>query len=340
MSKIHFALLFSLAGFSLLHLAAVPASAQDAAACIVCHGEPSNFAGSADSASLVVTAESYDGSVHGEAGMPCTTCHAGLTFPHPEDPPVLLCGACHSDIAEQYETSLHGYALARGNTAAPTCTDCHGTHDILHSTDSRSKSSHANTARMCAECHSHDFAGDTNGRLAPPQTFEGFEDSVHGLNEVLGAANCTDCHGVHDMRGAQDARSKINRHNVARTCGTCHADLSEEYMASIHGRAFEAGYGDSPTCTDCHGEHHILAHDDPDAPTSDAHMAMDLCADCHDDPEIIEKYGMQEGVVGSYEDSYHGWATSLQHGHVASCVSCHTAHSVLPRTDPASTVSD
>jgi len=193
---------------------------------------------------------------------------------------------------------------------------------------------------MCAECHSHDFVGDTGGGLAPPQTFEGFQTSVHGLNEVLGAANCTDCHGVHDMRGAHDARSRINRYNVAQTCGSCHADLSEEYMASIHGRAFEAGYGDSPTCTDCHGEHHILAHDDPDARTSDAHMALDLCADCHDDPEIIEKYGMQGGVVGSYEDSYHGWATSLEHGHVASCVSCHTAHSVQPRNDPSSTVSE
>jgi cytochrome b subunit of formate dehydrogenase/nitrate/TMAO reductase-like tetraheme cytochrome c subunit len=340
MSNIQFPLFLAAAGLGFLHLTAEPAGAQDAAPCIMCHGEASNFAGSADSVRLVVTAESYEGSVHGEAGMPCTSCHAGLAFPHPEDPPVTRCGACHSNIAEQYEASLHGYALARGNTAAPTCIDCHGMHDVLHSTDPLAKSSHANTARMCAECHSHEFVGDTGGGLAPPQTFEGFATSVHGLNEVLGAANCTDCHGVHDMRGAQDARSRINRHNVSQTCGACHTDLSEEYRASIHGRAFEAGYGDSPTCTDCHGEHHILAHDDPDARTSDAHMALDLCADCHDDPEIIEKYGMQEGVVGSYEDSYHAWATSLEHGHVASCVSCHTAHSVLPKSDSASTVSE
>ncbi len=338
MSKIQLPLAF--AGLLLLHLTALPVEAQDAAPCIMCHGEASNFAGSPDSVRLVVTSESYEGSVHGEAGMPCTSCHAGLAFPHPEDPPVTECGACHSNIAEQYEASLHGYARARGNMAAPTCIDCHGMHDILHSTDPLSKASHANTARLCAECHSSDFVGETSTGLAPPRTFDAFATSVHGLNEVIGAANCTDCHGVHDMRGAQDARSRINRHNVAQTCGTCHTELAEEYQASIHGRAFEAGYGDSPTCTDCHGEHHILAHDDPDARTSDSHMALDLCADCHDDPEIIEKYGMQEGVVGSYEDSYHGWATTLEHGHVASCVSCHTAHSVLPASDPASTVSE
>lgn len=339
MSKIQFPLFLAVAGLCLLHLAALPAGAQEAEPCLMCHGEASNFTGSQDSARLVVTSESYEGSVHGEAGMPCTTCHAGLAFPHPEDPPVTECGACHSNIAEQYEASLHGYARARGNTAAPSCTDCHGMHDIRHSTDPLSRSSHANTARLCAECHSHDFTGDTNGGLAPPRTFEGFATSVHGLNEVLGAANCTDCHGIHDMRGAQDARSRINRHNVSTTCGNCHTELVDEYMASIHGRAFEAGYGDSPTCTDCHGEHHILAHDDPDARTSDSQMALDLCAECHDDPEIIEKYGMQEGVVGSYADSYHGWATRLEHGHVATCASCHTAHSVLPRSDPASTVS-
>ncbi len=339
MSKIQLPLLLAVAGLLLLQMTALPAAAQDAPPCLMCHGEPSNFAGSPDSARLVVTSESYEGSVHGEAGMPCTSCHAGLAFPHPEDPPVTECGACHFNIAEQYESSLHGYARARGNTAAPTCIDCHGMHDVRHSTDPLSKSSHANTARLCAECHSRDFTGDTNGGLAPPRTFEGFATSVHGLNEVLGAANCTDCHGVHDMRGAQDARSRINRQNVSTTCGTCHAELVEDYMASIHGRAFEAGYGDSPTCTDCHGEHHILAHDDPDARTSDAQMALDLCAGCHDDPEIIEKYGMQEGVVGSYADSYHGWATTLEHGHVATCVSCHTAHSVLPTSDPSSTVS-
>ena len=137
MSKIFSPLSFAAAGIAFLLPLAVPAGAQDAAPCIMCHGEASNFTGSADSASLVVTAESFDGSVHGEAGMPCTSCHAGLVFPHPEDPPVTRCGACHSNIAEQFEASLHGYALTRGNTAAPTCTDCHGVHDIssLHGGD-------------------------------------------------------------------------------------------------------------------------------------------------------------------------------------------------------------
>ena len=166
-------------------LASIPFSsgsavAQEEAPCVMCHGTASNFAGQPDSASLVVTEESFEASVHGEVGMPCTSCHAGLKFPHPSDPPVVNCSACHSGIAEQYESSLHGYALSRGNTAAPTCIDCHGVHDILHSTDPNSKASHANTARLCAECHN-------------PHASVVYDDETPGEG-VSTTTNCTSCH--------------------------------------------------------------------------------------------------------------------------------------------------
>jgi cytochrome b subunit of formate dehydrogenase len=315
-----------------------PLLAQEAAPCIMCHGSASNFAGSADSARLVVAAEVYGASVHGEAGMPCTSCHAGLTFPHPADPPVADCSACHSTIAAEYENSLHGYALAQGDTLAPTCTDCHGLHDILHSSDPSSRTSHENAPLVCAECHGPSGIELKRNGVTVPQVFTAYARSVHGKHRDEGAASCTDCHGVHTMKGPGDPASKINRANVAGTCGSCHAQIREEFARSIHGRAVDAGLRDSPTCTDCHGEHLILEHEDADARTSDAQMALDLCADCHNDPQIIEKYGLQAGVVGSYVDSYHGWATRLHHGHVATCVSCHTAHEVLPAEDPASTV--
>ncbi|KPK62116.1 MAG: hypothetical protein AMS21_08155, partial [Gemmatimonas sp. SG8_38_2] len=95
---------------------------------------------------------------------------------------------------------------------------------------------------------------------------------------------------------------------------------------------------DSPTCTDCHGEHQILRHDDPEARTYASHMATETCGECHDDPVIIAKYNLQGGVVGSYVDSYHGWATRWNDITVATCVSCHTAHSVLPASDSASAI--
>lgn len=315
-----------------------PVLAQDPAPCIVCHGSASNFAGSADSARLVVTEEMYAASVHGEAGMPCTSCHAGLSFPHPADAPVADCAACHSSIAAEYEESLHGYALAHGDSLAPTCTDCHGLHDIRHSSDPLARTSRENTPLVCAECHGPSGIELKRDGVSIPQVFTAYARSVHGQHRGEGAATCTDCHGVHGMKGPGDPASRINRANVAETCGACHGEVRAEFERSIHGKAVAAGLRDSPTCSDCHGEHLILPSADVDARTSGAQMAVELCADCHNDPQIIEKYGLQSGVVGSYVDSYHGWATRLDAGQVATCVSCHTAHLVLPAENPASSV--
>jgi formate dehydrogenase gamma subunit len=96
---------------------------------------------------------------------------------------------------------------------------------------------------------------------------------------------------------------------------------------------------DSPTCTDCHGEHLILSPDDPAARVVGVSQAVETCGECHNDPTIISKFGLQDGVVGSYMDSYHGWATRSGDGLAATCVDCHSAHMVLPSEDPLSTVS-
>jgi cytochrome b subunit of formate dehydrogenase len=174
-----------------------------------------------------------------------------------------------------------------------------------------------------------------------PQSFQQYALSVHGQGAARGvavAASCADCHSVHDLKGAADPESRINPINVASTCGQCHPDVQLQYDGSIHGRALQAGITDSPTCTDCHGEHLILSPEDPEAATCGARQAIETCGGCHNDPLLISKYGLQEGVVGSYLDSYHGWASKRGCDIAASCVDCHSAHMVLPEEDPASTV--
>jgi formate dehydrogenase gamma subunit len=130
----------------------------------------------------------------------------------------------------------------------------------------------------------------------------------------------------------------INHANVARTCGRCHQDIYGQYQRSIHGRALEAGLHESPTCNDCHGEHLILSSDDPDAATFAATQAEETCANCHDDPEMVAKYGFREEVVASYLDSYHGWATRGGYVLAASCSDCHTSHLILPESDSTSSI--
>jgi len=100
----------------------------------------------------------------------------------------------------------------------------------------------------------------------------------------------------------------ISPWNVSATCGACHGEEQALYDSSIHGRALQAGVSDSPSCNDCHGEHLILAPDDPEARTHGARIATEICGRCHDDPVIVAKYRLQGGVVASYVESCHGWA--------------------------------
>jgi formate dehydrogenase gamma subunit len=319
-----------------------PAQAQQPANCLMCHGEPSFFKGNPDSARLVVMQETLAGSVHGAAGLACATCHPGITgFPHPEGAKPLACDACHAAVGVQFAKSLHGYALARGNPRAPTCTSCHGAHNVLSSADPRSPTHKVRLPETCAKCHG--TAGLLTDQIVKlPQSFTDYAQSVHGQGAGRGiavAASCADCHGVHEILGAADPTSRINKRNVAATCGQCHPDIQLQYDRSIHGRALAVGVAEAPTCTDCHGEHHILSPRNPDAKTFAARLATQTCGRCHDDPVIIAKYNLQGGVVGSYTDSYHGWAVRRGYAKAATCVSCHTAHSILPAADSVSSIS-
>jgi formate dehydrogenase gamma subunit len=141
------------------------------------------------------------------------------------------------------------------------------------------------------------------------------------------------------LKGSADPESRIYPINVSSTCGQCHSNIQLQYDRSIHGRALQAGVTDSPTCTDCHGEHLILSPENPDAKVFGVRQAVETCGECHNDPLIIAKFGLQEGVVGSYLDSYHGWANRAGDGYAATCVDCHSAHMVLPAEDPLSTIS-
>ena len=40
------------------------------------------------------------------------------------------CGKCHVGFSETFATSVHGQELAKGNSKAPVCTDCHAAHAI------------------------------------------------------------------------------------------------------------------------------------------------------------------------------------------------------------------
>ena len=63
------------------------------------------------------------------------------------------------------------------------------------------------------------------------------------------------------------------------------------------------GEVDAPTCTHCHGEHNILATDDPRSPVSPFRVAEATCTPCHDSAKLNEKYDLPSRRLQSYVDS-------------------------------------
>ncbi|MBW2263929.1 MAG: cytochrome c3 family protein [Deltaproteobacteria bacterium] len=303
--------------------------------------------------------QSYVLSVHGRSNVDdvgskaatCNNCHGWHGTKAVDSPQASVsrqnvaetCAKCHQDVTEVYFESVHGNLARQGNPDVPVCTDCHGEHTIKSHEDRQSTVSRHNIARTCARCHEDpEITERYSIPISTPSTF--YRDSVHGKalleHDSEEAAACQDCHGHHSILGGHDARSSVNRRNIVETCGSCHRHegIREEFLKSVHGRAFLRGVTEAPVCTDCHGEHTILAHDDPDAPVYATHLAKEVCGRCHDSLVVNRKYGLPTTQVSTYKESYHGLASALGDTTVANCASCHGVHDILPHDEPMSTI--
>jgi len=277
-------------------------------------------------------------SVHGGV-LACVDCHEGA-LPEEDHPGILAaaeCAACHPDAYDELAASVHRTTAERlGDEAA--CASCHGDpHAVLGPSDPQSPVHPARLPETCGACHS-DPATAARFRLMRSQPIEAYKESVHGRAVAEGHAGpaCTDCHGAHDIVGASDPSSRVNRRHVAETCGTCHADIAAAYRGSIHGQAAAAGVRESPVCGDCHGEHRILSPRERGSPVYATNIPTMTCGRCHGDVRLAEDFGMEVDAVPAYQDSYHGLAIQAGVSRVAHCASCHGVHDILPSSDPAS----
>jgi len=321
-------------------LAGLPAAlfAQPAAFtaddCATCHG-------GGDPSIPVVADSLLSHSVH--AGLACTDCHGGVTeLPHAEALPRVNCGQCHSDEAAMY--TRHGRGVVGQTEDLPGCADCHGTHEIVASSEPASRVNKLNLPQTCGRCHRDlDLARKHNIQIVKP--VELYESSVHGKatrGGVQMAATCIDCHSAagtaHRILGPADAESSINHFNVPHTCGRCHPTIERDYWAGIHGQLTARGETDTPVCTHCHGEHGILRVSDPCSTVSPTQVAQATCSPCHEAAYLNEKYGIPAGRLASFVDSYHGLKSKAGDVTVANCASCHGSHKILPSRDPASSI--
>ena len=304
-------------------------------ACQACHSAPGMGNARVTSASLAQSPHK---------GFACRDCHAGLpakAVAHSVPTPPVNCLRCHSSRPQRGAKPVP--ALHHGRKGAPAgqlprCESCHGTHGIRPAAKLESMVSRQNVVQTCASCHGP--KGAAAKQIGSRQVVE-YRKSVHGRANPsrpgLYAAVCTECHGDHSILPQPDPASTVHKTRVPATCGKCHAKELQDYTGSIHGKALARGVTDAPSCTDCHGEHKILATGERGS-TVYGLRVEETCARCHADKTLIRKYNLPVGRVESYNQSYHGVANRFGEINVANCASCHRAHLILPQSDPRSSI--
>ena len=215
----------------------------------------------------------------------------------------------------------------------------------------------------CLGCHSNkfsvnDFAASVHGKNACTSCHVDITDlAKHMKKEIkVQKVQCERCHkkqnsehyaSVHAEKGVTCAQchTDIHTHNYWKNdkriavakCIQCH-DKEAVYQKSVHGAGVAAGNMDSAACHDCHNLHAIRSLGDPKSfENRDFHTKV--CMKCHSDQKLMDRNKVTNVAVKSYMESYHGKNYRLGFPEkVAGCADCHTAHSVLPKSDPQSSV--
>jgi len=311
--KIDFFTAFTL-GALLVAGSACPANAETD--CLSCHGDKSLQ--DASGHSLCIDAGKFGASLHGS--LKCADCHVTIKdYPHPDQVTPAECSSCHADQAAGLAGSVHSVK------AEHPCTTCHGdAHAIFPKDDPKSAVYPLNIPRTCGACHGNDAMARKHGL---PNVYPMYIDSIHGFalsrEGLLVAANCQSCHGSHHILSHKDPQSPTYKSNIPKTCGSCHAGITADYMGGVHGKSIAAGDLKAPVCSDCHTAHAILQ------PTEAAFrmQSTPICGSCHKDK------------LSTYRDTFHSQLGALG-GYVetARCWDCHGAHGILPASDPRSPV--
>lgn len=218
---------------------------------------------------------------------------------------------------------------------------------------------------ICIECH--DDPDLTKMR-------RGIEISLYVNEEQLEGSphegfSCVDCH--EDLYGVEDFPHAKNLD--LPFCGNCHEGAQEEFIEHFFNSLREKGYTTIPTCTDCHGTHHVswkgqprqvcgICHSDKlDDFLHSAHWGMPneddnlSCVSCHSphDKDERSRYsetewkiriteecrGCHSEQVQNYDNSGHYKKVVAGNKKAPICIDCHATHRVLSPRDPNSIVS-
>jgi len=213
-----------------------PSRTQIPAFCAKCHADAA-FMKRFNPHTRIDQYSEYRTSVHGkknaegdERTAVCVDCHGVHGIRAVSDPrssvyPTKVaetCSACHADEKrmghyflpttqhEEYRKSVHAHALYdEGDTSAPTCNDCHGSHGAV-------PPGVGNVANVCGSCHTREATM--------------FRETEAKLKLDLAACiQCMVCHSNHAVLPPDDRMVGVGD---ASTCTGCHAEEDKGYKAA------------------------------------------------------------------------------------------------------------
>ncbi len=225
--------------------------------------------------------------------------------------------------ASKFHDSIHGQNQLN-------CVDCHVDmtsfpHPSYPKTSRREFqfALYQTTSQGCANCHKE----QTN------QVKQGVHQQTLDVGNY-NAAMCADCHNPHYVEPAAD----LSRQEIPDVCARCHNDIATEYKASVHGAALIGqGNPDVPNCISCHSNHDIV---DPRTAEFRNNIPL-LCAKCHTNASIMDKYGISTNVLNTYVADFHGTTVTLFEQtspdlptNKPVCTDCHGVHDISNPNNP------
>lgn len=252
------------------------------------------------------------------------------------------CLSCHSapDQVHQFPNgdtvsiSVDAQAFDQGVHNELACQVCHtNIAGFPHPQNSASSAreytlQYKDTCNQCHKDQAQDIKGSAHTKLA----------EAGNPNTPL----CVDCHHPHatapiekDENGDPAPSEYVK---IAETCAVCHSQVVEQYKTSVHGAGvFETFNPDVPACHDCHGIHKIAT-----VRTNQFRLdSPQLCAKCHTDSSIMDKYGLSTQVLNTYVSDFHGTTVTLFDRkdpempiNVPVCYDCHGIHDIASASDP------